>query len=101
MGASGERIAVDANGAAWVSAKTGIYFNGGNDRKRWGWYKIKDQAEFRASDIAAHGTDIVAVGLRDQKVFRLNKNHWKKVAGGPNAAAIALGKDGNFFTTMI
>ena len=96
MGASGERIAVDANGRAWVSAKTGIYYNGGNDN----WYKVKDQAEFRASDIAAHGNAIVAVGLRDRGVFRLGANHWKKVAGGPNAAAIALGEDGEFFTTM-
>ena len=103
MGSSGERIAVDGTGAAWIYGKDGIYFNNGKDPYRKSWTKLKDQDDFRASDIAFHGTDMVAVGLKDQKVYRFNKekNHWKKVADGPHEAAIALGKDGEFFTTMI
>ena len=103
MGGSGERIAVDGTGSAWVSNKGGIYFNDGKNPYAKSWTKLKDEDNFRASDIAIYGADIVAVGLKDQNVFRFNKDkkQWEKVADGPNAAAIALRKDGQFFTTMI
>ena len=98
-----ERIAADGTGSAWVSKKGGIFFNDGKNPYAKRWTQLKDADDFRASDIAVYGSHIFAVGLKDQKVFRFNKDkkQWKKVADGPNAAAIDLKKDGEFYTTMI
>ena len=96
MHGSGERITVDGTGSVWVSNKDGIFFNNGKNPYAKIWTKLKDKDDFIASDIAIYGSDIVAVGLKDQKVYRFNKGgkYWERVADGPNAAAIALGKDG-------